>query len=112
MKDFQEYTTFITGAGSSIELDVEQALLDEVADVAPVNVAEETLKADMDDLANTRKKITDTSITSPMPPSSRKPHNRPPIVLETIRLITKSPALTPRSKAQVGRTALPTLKQK
>ena len=32
MKDFQEYTTFITGAGSSIELDVEQAPLDEVAD--------------------------------------------------------------------------------
>ena len=59
MKDFQEYTTFITGAGSSIELDVEQALLDEVAGVTPVNVAEETLKADMDDLPNTRKKITD-----------------------------------------------------
>ena len=60
MKDFQEYTTLITGAGSSIELDVEQALLDEVAGVTPVNVAEETLKADMDDLPNTRKKITNT----------------------------------------------------
>ena len=60
MKNFQGYTTFITGTGTGIELDVEQALLVEVADVTPVNVAEDTLKAHMDDLANGSKKITNS----------------------------------------------------
>ena len=60
MKKFQGYTPFITSTGSGIELDVEQALLVEVADVTPVNVAEDTLKAHMDDLANGSKKITNS----------------------------------------------------
>ena len=60
MKKFQGYTTFITSTGSGVELDVEQALLVEVADVTPVDVAEDTLKAHMDDLANGSKKITNS----------------------------------------------------
>jgi len=57
MKNFQGYMTFVTSTGSGIELDVEQALLVEVAEVTPVNVAEDTLKAHMDDLANGSKKV-------------------------------------------------------
>ena len=57
MKNFQGYTTFATSTGSGIESDVEQAPLVEVADVAPVNVEEDTLKVHMDDLANGSKKI-------------------------------------------------------
>ncbi len=60
MKKFQGYTPFNTSTGSGTELDVEQALLVEVADVTPVNVAEDTLKAHMDDLANGSKKITNS----------------------------------------------------
>ena len=60
MKKFQGYAPFITSTGSGIELDVAQALLVEVADVTPVNVAEDTLKAHMDDLANGSKKITNS----------------------------------------------------
>ena len=60
MKKFQGYAPFITSTGSGIELDVEQALLVEVADVTPVNMAEDTLKAHMDDPANGSKKITNS----------------------------------------------------
>ena len=60
MKKFQGYMTFITSTGSDIEPDVEQALLIEVADVTPMNVAEGTLKFHMDDLANGSIKITDS----------------------------------------------------
>ena len=57
MKNFQGYMTFVTSTCSGIELDVEQALPVEVAEVTPVNVAEDTLKAHMDDLANGSKKV-------------------------------------------------------
>ena len=60
MKKFQGYAPFITSTGSGIELGVEQALLVKVADVTPVNVAEDTLKAHMDDLANGSKKNTNS----------------------------------------------------
>ena len=60
MKNFQGYMTFITSTGSGIEPDLEQAFLVEVADVTPVNVAEDTLKAHMDDLANGSKKHTNS----------------------------------------------------
>ena len=60
MRNFQGYPTFVTSICNGIELDVEQALLVEVADVTPVNVAEDTLKDHIDDLANGSKKFTNS----------------------------------------------------